>query len=104
MSESLRPGVTVNEVAARHELKANHLSTWRTQAREGKLVLPEPEDAVEFTAVVVETPAPKSLSVKPVSRTEIIVGPVTIRLEESVSAPQIAAIAHALAAAISCDG
>ncbi|KAB0459360.1 IS66-like element accessory protein TnpA [Agrobacterium radiobacter] len=100
VSESLRPGVTVNEVAARHGLKANHLSTWRTLAREGKLVLPEPEDAVEFAAVVVETPASEPLSVKPVSRTEIVVGPVTIRLEEGASAARIAAIARALAAAI----
>lgn len=100
VSESLRPGVTVNEVAARHGLKANHLSTWRTLARQGKLVLPEPEDAVEFAAMVVETPAPEPLSVKPVSRTEIVVGPVTIRLEEGASAARIAAIARALAAAI----
>ena len=100
VSESLRPGVTVNEVAARHGLKANHLSTWRTLARDGKLVLPEPEDAVAFAAMVVETPPPEPLSVKPVCRTEIVVGPVTIRLEEGASAARIAAIARALAAAI----
>ncbi|QXC49075.1 transposase [Agrobacterium salinitolerans] len=99
VSESLRPGVTVNEVAARHGLKANHLSAWRTLARDGKLVLPEPEDAVEFAAMVVETPPPEPLSVKTATRAEIIVGPVTIRLEEGASAARIAAIARALAAA-----
>jgi transposase len=80
VSESLRPGVTVDEVAARHGLKANHLSSWRTLARRGKLVLPEPEDAVEFAAMVVEPPAPEPLVAKALSRAEIVVGPVTIRL------------------------
>lgn len=65
VSESLRPGVTVNEVAERHGLKANHLSSWRTMARQGKLVLPEPEDAVEFAAMVVERPAPEPPTVIP---------------------------------------
>ncbi|NSZ61068.1 hypothetical protein FY145_24745 (plasmid) [Agrobacterium tumefaciens] len=55
MSESLRPGVTVNEVAERYGLKANHLSSGRTLARQDKLVLTEPEDAAEFAAVVIET-------------------------------------------------
>ncbi|NNH32541.1 transposase [Rhizobium sp. SEMIA 4085] len=40
VSESLRPGVTVNEGAERHALKANHLSSWRTLARQVKTSLP----------------------------------------------------------------
>jgi transposase len=99
VSESLRPGVMVNEVAEPYGIKANHLSSWRTLARQGKLVLPEPEDTVEFAAiVVVETPLPEPPTVKAVSRAEIIVGAVIIRLEEGASAARIAAIARALAA------
>ncbi|NEI52870.1 transposase [Rhizobium leguminosarum] len=45
VSESLRPGAKVNGVAEQYGLKPNHLSTSR---RQGKLVLPAPEDAVEF--------------------------------------------------------
>jgi transposase len=98
VSESLRSGVTVNKVAERYGMKANHLSSWRTLARQGKLVLPEPEDVVEFAAMVVEMPAPEPLAAKQISRAEIVVGPVTIRLEEGASAARIAAIARALAA------
>ena len=98
VSESLRPGAKVNEVAERHGLKANHLSSWRTLARQGKLVLPEPEDAAEFAAMVVEPPSPEPPMVKAATRPEIVVGPVTIRLEEGASASRIAAIARALAA------
>ncbi len=103
VSESLRPGATVKEIAERHGLKANHLSSWRTMARQGKLVLPAPEEAVEFAPLVVEnshqmvTPAPPPT--KAISRTEIIVGPVTILLEEGASVARIAAVACALAAA-----
>jgi transposase len=75
----------VNEVAGRYGLKANHLSSWRTLARQGKLVLPEPEDAVEFAAIVVDAPAPEPQTVKAASRAEIVVGPVTIRLEKGAS-------------------
>jgi transposase len=89
----------VNEVAERHGLKANHLSSWRTLARQGKLVLPEPEDAVEFAAMVVEPPLPEPPTVKAATCAEIVIGPVTIRLEEGASASRIAAIARALAVA-----
>src|SRR5690554_3443734 len=53
VSETLRPGTTVSEVAQRHGLKANHVSSWRTLARNGKLVLPAPEDSVEFATLMV---------------------------------------------------
>jgi transposase len=96
VSESLRPGTTVNEVAQRYGLRANSLSTWRTMARQGKLILPAPEDAVEFAAVIVDPPI-SELPPKAVGRPEIVLGPVTIRLEEGASASRIAAIAHALA-------
>lgn len=98
VSESLRPGVTVNEVADRYGLKPNHLSSWRTLARQGKLVLPAPEDAMEFAAMVVDTPVAEP-PIKEVTRPEIIVGPVMIRLEEGASAARIVAVARALASA-----
>lgn len=97
VSESLRPGTTVNEVAQRYGLRANSLSTWRTMARQGKLILPAPEDAIEFAAVIVDPPVSEPPT-KSASRPEIIIGPVTIRLEEGASASRIAAIARALAA------
>ncbi len=37
VAETLRPGATVSAVARRHGIKANHLSAWRTWARQGKL-------------------------------------------------------------------
>lgn len=98
VSESLRPGMTVNEVTDRYGLKPNHLSSWRTMARQGKLVLPAPEDAMEFAAMVVDTPVSEP-PIKEVTRPEIIIGPVMIRLEEGASAARIVAVARALASA-----
>jgi transposase len=86
----------VNEVAERYGLKPNHLSTWRTMAREGKLVLPAPVDTVEFAAVVIDPPVAE-LPIKKSSRPEIIIGGVTIRLEEGASAARIADVARACA-------
>ena len=80
VAETLRPGVTVDEVARRHGLSSNHLSSWRTLARKGKLVLPAPRDAVEFAAMVVAPPdggPPPQETTGP----EIVVGAVAVRLE-----------------------
>ena len=95
VAESLRPGVTVNEVAGRYGLKPNHLSAWRTLARRGKLVLPAPEDDVEFAAMIVAAAEEPEAAVD-TERPEILIGRMTIRLEAGVSAKRIAAVAHAL--------
>jgi transposase len=55
VAETLRSGATVAAVARRHGVKANHLSAWRTLARQGKLVLPDPEDEVAFAAATSAT-------------------------------------------------
>tara|TARA_R110002072_G_scaffold184932_1_gene341538 strand:+ start:445 stop:852 length:408 start_codon:yes stop_codon:yes gene_type:complete len=94
-AETLVPGVTVNEVAHRHGLKANHLSSWRTLARKGKLVVPEVAGA-EFaapvaTAQAVDTPVATGTI-------DLLIGPVTVRLDAATPAARIAELAMALQA------
>ena len=52
VAASFAAGVTVSEVARRHEISAQHLHQWRRAARTGKLVLPL-DDEMAFAAVVV---------------------------------------------------
>ena len=100
VAETLEPGATVNEVARRHGLPANHVSSWRTLARKGRLVLPAPEDPVEFATLMLGPgEEPRPVVVRPVAdRAEIVAGAVTIRLEAGASADQIASVARALTA------
>ena len=93
VAETLVPGVTVNEVARRHGVKANHLSSWRTLARQGKLVVPAVAGA-EFcapvaTAQAVDTP----VATAPI---DLIIGPVTVRLDAATPAARVAELAMAL--------
>jgi len=51
-------GIAVNAVARRHGVKANHLSSSRTLARIGKLIVPQVAGA-EFTTPVAVTQTPE---------------------------------------------
>lgn len=98
VAETLMPGVTVTAVARRHGVPANHVSSWRTLARKGRLVLPAPEDPVEFAALMLG-PAEEAPHVDvDGSRPEIVAGAVVIRLEAGASAERIASVVRALAA------
>ena len=95
VAETLVPGVTVNEVARRHGLKANHLSSWRTLARKGKLVVPAVVGA-EFAAPVASPPAVVTAETRP--PIDLIIGPVTVRLGGATPAARVAELVMALQA------
>ncbi|AWD20886.1 IS66-like element accessory protein TnpA [Fuscovulum blasticum] len=99
VAETLTPGITVNSVARRHGVPANHVSAWRTLARKGRLVLPAPEDPVEFASLMIGPvgDGPRC-AVGAADRPEIIAGAVAIRLETGASAERIASVVRALAA------
>ncbi len=95
VAETLMPGAKVAEVARRHGLKAQHLSTWRRLAREGKIVLPGDglEDGPMFTRVEI---AQETASAPTGGFVAIDFGEATIRLPGDTPARRIADIAHAL--------
>ncbi|WP_280515804.1 IS66-like element accessory protein TnpA [Neoaquamicrobium sediminum] len=100
VAETLRPGASVSEVAERHGLKANHVSSWRTLARNWKLVLPAPEDPVEFAALMVAPVVEDVTAAVPTASAgpEVVVGSVTVRLEPRASSARFASVVHALMA------
>lgn len=106
VAETLEPEATVNEVARRYGLRANHLSEWRSRARRGELVLPAvPEDdSLCFAPVVLsgprvpssqDDPPNKPVSSKPI---EIVAGAVTIRLDADTDTDRLVEIVRALGA------
>jgi len=102
VAESFEEGARVCDVARRHGLAAQHLSTWRSLARDGKLALNVGDGACFAAVVLDEQPAagslpdashPRGPSSAPI---EIEVDGMIVRLFEESSAGRIAAIATAL--------
>jgi transposase len=102
--ESLEPGASVKDVAQRHGIAPQQLTTWRRAARQGRLALPEDPVADEgfgFAALLIaEEPAaaPRAQNPAPPPAVEIMAGDVVIRLDGATSAARIAEIAAALGA------
>jgi transposase len=107
VAESLKPGITVNAVAARYGLRANHLSEWRGRARDGKLVLPAlADDGFGFAALMlaegnsspvpVLSDQPGKSELQSLGAIEIAVGRVTIRLDGATTATRISEIVRAI--------
>ena len=96
VAETMVPGVTVNEVARRHDLRPNHLSSWRRLAKDGKLPVPDLAGA-EFAPVVFEPPdsEPRDAAISPI---EVVSGDIVIRLDATTPAAQVAEIVRALGA------
>lgn len=108
VAETLRPGASVNEVAARFDVQPNQLSAWRRMAKDGDLVLPadgrDENEAVFAPLVLCEA---ESLSVeadgrvadKPMTgEVRISVGDVSLHLDSDTPAVRIAEIVRALGA------
>ena len=107
VAESLKPGMTVNAVAARYGLRANHLSEWRCRAREGRLILPADADGVCFAPIVLSdggavvpgayfSGQPSKPEVLRPAFIDIAVGDVTLRLDGATTAIRIAEIVRAI--------
>jgi transposase len=94
--ESFAAGVRVVDVARRHGVAPQQVTTWRRQARRGTLALPA-ESPIDFAALVLDEPsAPPSAKVP--APVEIEAGGVTVRLAGDCPAARVAEIAIALRA------
>lgn len=99
VAETLLPGATVNEVAAKYGLQPNHVSSWRRMAKDGDLVLPVLEKEAAFAPLVIfeDPPSPPSPEVElPARAIEIAAGDILIKLDGATPAARVAEIVRAL--------
>lgn len=76
VAESFAPGAVVAEVARRHEIMPQHLTTWRAAARRGELVLPADDDLAFAPVVLSDAPQAEG-----VGSLEVRIGDAVIRVD-----------------------
>ncbi|AUR01454.1 MULTISPECIES: IS66-like element accessory protein TnpA [Roseobacteraceae] len=99
VAETLLPGATVNAVARKYDVRANHVSSWRRMAKDGELVLPVLGKEAAFAPLVVfdSPPAPPPSEVDALSPAiEIVAGEMLIKLDGTTPAARVAQIVRAL--------
>lgn len=97
VAETLLPGATVNDVAAKYGLKPNHVSSWRRMAKDGDLVLPILEEEAAFAPLVIFEDPPSASDVAPSTQPiEITTGDLLIKLDGATPAARVAEIIRAL--------
>ena len=96
VAESFAPGARVVDVARRHGVAPQQVTTWRRLARRGGLALPA-ESPLDFAALVLDEPAAPSPGKAP-APIEIEAGGVVVRLAGDSPAARVAEIAAALRA------
>lgn len=94
VAELFAAGARVADVARRHDVAPQQVTTWRRAARRGKLALPS-DETVEFAALLLDEP---SAGAKP-GCIEIEVNGMVVRLPGESPAARVAEIATALRAA-----
>jgi len=101
VAESMVPGVSVREVAERNGLVANRLSTWRSQAKRGMLIVPDLA-GVDFASVVLDDrdTVPAIPTATPcLNSIELETDGITLRLDVNTAAGRIAELVSALRSA-----
>lgn len=95
VAETLVPGTRVCEVADRHGVAPQYLTTWRKLAREGRLTLPA-HGSTSFVPLVVGGSPERRLTAPVSAHIELEVAGVLVRLPADVSSRRIGEIAAAL--------
>jgi transposase len=94
VAETLVDGATVSEVARRYDMRPNHLSAWRREAKDGRLILPATEEPDFAPLVVTSDPVPDISS--SAATLDLLRGDVVVRLDAATPPERIAEIVRAL--------